>query len=219
MTIEVEYEVASTDWKRRRLLKKLENIPLLSFDTETKGMYSKEERKQAKQLLDKGVTNPKVRAEYSLIVNNSGLSFPSLVNTTHFIFGVSKSFSYILIASSYEEEMVIWNWVKNYNGHLRIWNALFDLKIMYNRVNAFPKSYTDGMLLAKCLINNADNYKALVGLKELMGSHYKPSWSLYDAYEPENLRDLDFLEYCAIDGAAVMLFFEQAQVHLDSTVQ
>jgi len=202
MTIEVTYESASTSWGIIKLLKRLEDEPLLSFDTEVAGLYSKAQRKEASKLLKDTTLSPSQRTEYSLVASNSGLSYPSLVNTTHFIFGLSESHSIVLVTPTRIEEMIVWNWLKTYKGQLRIWNALFDLKIMYHRVKAFPLDYIDGMLLAKCLINNADNFKSLVGLKEIMGSYYKPAWSLLDVYEPENLLDEDFMMYAATDGAA-----------------
>lgn len=212
--IEVTYETAATSWSIKKLLESLDDKPLLGFDTETAGVYSKEERAEASQLLASNSLTPKHRTEYSMIAKNSGLSYPSLVNTTHFIFGLTSSHSVVLVTSTINQEMLVWDWVKHYKGHLIIHNALFDLKIMYHRVKAFPSSYTDTALLSKCLINNADNYKALIGLKELVGGYFPPAWSLLDVYEPENLHDPKFMLYSATDGAALMLLWEQIQQHV-----
>ncbi len=213
MFIQVDYAWSSTSWGITQMLKKLEDIPLLSFDTETAGVYTKSERKQAEKLLE-GVITPKQRTEYSMVAHNSGLSYPSLVRTTHFIFGLTNYFSVVLVTPTMNEEMLVWKWLKTYKGHLVIHNSLFDLKIMYHRVKAFPMHYTDTALLAKCLINNANNYKALIGLKELMGSYYKPAWSLYEAYEPDDLLNPEFMEYCATDGASVIKLYEELQEHI-----
>lgn len=214
--INVEYEVAGSPWKHTQLLKSLEHEPLLGFDTETCGLYSKEERKQAEQLLESDKLIPsKKRAEYRMIAGNSGLSFPSLVRTTHFIFGLRNDYSIVFVTTTSQEELRIWNWIKNYKGRLLIHNTLFDLKIMYNRVKTYPKNYTDTALLTKTLINNANNFKSLIGLKELVGSSYKASWSTFDAYEPDNLFDKDFIDYAAIDGAAVMMLWEELQEFIE----
>lgn len=189
-------------------LLELVNIPLMSFDIETKGLYSKEERKEAAKLLASGELSLEQHKLASVVANNNGLSFPSLTTTTHFIFGLSKDYSVILIPNSQYFEQVIWNRIKNYQGKLIIHNAGFDLKVMYHRIGELVQDFEDTSIMAKCLINNADSWRAKVGLKELMGSHYSPSWSLYDEYEPEDPADPKFLEYAAIDGAATYFLYE-----------
>ena len=212
--IDVEFEVVGSSWKRSKVLKSLESEPLLAFDTETCGVYSKDERKEAKKLLEGSVLSPTLRRQYSLVAGNSGLSFPSLVNTTHFIFGLRNDYSIVFVTPTKSDEMQVWEWVKNYQGHLLVHNALFDLKIMYHRIKSFPANYTDTALLTKCLINNANNFHALVGLKELVAHHYKPAWSVFNKYEPDNLFDPEFLDYAAIDGAALMKLWEELQEHI-----
>lgn len=216
MFIKVGYTYGTTPWKINKLLKELEKEPLLSLDIETAGLYSKEERKQAEKLLT-GKLSPRQRTEYSVVASNSGLSHPSLIKTTHFIFGMRNDYSVILVTEDRGSELLVWNWVKAYEGHLVIHNTLFDLKVMYHRVKTLPKRYTDTALLAKCLINNADNYKSLIGLKELVGSYYKPDWALFESYEPENLLDPKFLEYAATDGAGTVLLWQQLQEYLKGT--
>lgn len=205
--IDVEYKVGSTDWSIRNLLKELEQYEVLGFDVETRGVYSKEERKKAGNLLKENI-KPTLKRECILIENNSGLSHPSLVSTTHFIFGISESKSVVLVSYTYTQEMAIWNWIAKQDALFLVHNTLFDLRIMHHRVGRFPKNYIDTALAAKCLINNVDNYKAKVGLKILVGDYYKPAWSLFDEYEPDNLMDKAFLEYAAIDGAAVYKLYE-----------
>jgi len=213
--IEVSYEVYSTPWFIRQKLAQLEEHIMLSFDTETRSVYSKEERKEAKLLLK----NPKIslkNKKLSLqVVNSSGLSFPSLVTVTHFIFGISDCESVVLIAENMAVEMIIWHWLAKYEGLIIVHNSLFDLKLMYHRVKKFPKNYEDTQLLAKTFVNHVDIWKAKVGLKELVGDHYLPAWSLFDTYEPKNLRDPKFLMYAATDGCATILLYEQLEEHIN----
>lgn len=211
MSIVVKFEVAGTAWKHNQMLKMLEKEPLLGLDTETSGVYTKQERKQAKLLLSNTSASPKLRRQYSLIANNSGLSFPSLVKVTHFILGICKDYSVVLVTSTPAEELRVWKWISNFQGHLVIHNSLFDLKIMHHRIKKLPKNYTDTALLAKCLLNSANNFDALIGLKELMGNYYKPEWNLFTEYEPENLFDPRFLEYSATDGAALIHLWEDLE--------
>jgi len=213
--IEVNYSVVSTVFHIRSVLTELLHHPILSFDTETAGVYSKVERKSATKVLAQPDLPLETRRSALLVAGNSGLSFPALVSVTHFIFGVSEDESVVIICESPVIEKYIWEWVKDYSGKLLIHNALFDLKIMYNRLKALPKNYEDTSLLSKCLINNSDPWLARVGLKELMGSYYDPKWSLMDTYEPDNLRDPDFLLYAATDGAATFKLWYDIQGYLE----
>ena len=211
--IKVNYTVFSTTWHINKTLVNLTDIPIMAFDIETKGVYTKAQREEATKLLDADLS-----AEHHKLVASvasvSGLSFPSLVQTSHFVFGFSRDSSLILITSNAYEEMLVWNWLKNYQGKLLIHNTLFDLKVMYHRVGCFPNNYEDTQLLAKSLINHCDNWKAKVDLKTLMGSFYAPSWTLFDEYEPYDPRDLKFLEYASIDGAATFKLWEDLQIHI-----
>jgi len=199
--IKVDYTIGSTSWHINKKLMSMNDIPMMSLDLETKGVYSKLERKRALKLLATEDITKKCQ-NYYLISNNSGLSYPSLVNVTHFVFGISKSSSIILIPENPRQEIIIWKWIVNYQGKLLVHNTLFDLKVMYHRTHAFPKDYEDTALRIKTLINNSKSWKAKIGLKDLMGSHYSPKWTLIDEYEPDNPKEEKFLRYAAIDGAA-----------------
>jgi hypothetical protein len=207
MTIDVSYKQASSSWLVSKTLDSLKDYPLLSFDIETKGLYTKAERKEALQLLE---DNPEsyYRSLVSIVAHNNGLSYPSLVDVTHFIFGTSSSTAVVIVPEDRQTEMRVWRWVSKYKGKLLIHNTLFDLKVMYHRIGCFPKNYEDTALMAKTLINNSDVWKAKTGLKELVGEYYPPEWALFDQYEPENSKDPKFIQYAATDGAATYLLYE-----------
>lgn len=212
--IKVTYDVAATRFNIKKTIKRLSEKSVMSFDTETSGVYPKQDRKLAQKLLDKDpdLTIDQIKS-YRLVAGNSGLSFPSLVSTTHFIFGLSNSHSVILIPDSSHTEMEIWEFVAYHEGLFLIHNALFDLQIMYNRIKKLPKNYVDTAIISKCFVNHVDVWKAKVSLKEMMKDQYDPSWSLYDNYEPENPKDPKFLRYCAIDGAATFNLWEEIEDH------
>lgn len=213
--IKVKFEVHSTKWHIIRALNNLASYHTLSFDTETSGVYSKAERKEATGYL-KGKNLPINYKSIALQIEaNSGLSFPSLANVTHFVFGKDDDYSVIFTCDDYKLEKFIWEWVANYPGLLLIHNTLYDLKIMYHRTGKLPKHYEDTQLLAKCLTNNVDVWKSKVGLKDLMGSYYDPMWSLFNSYEPENLKDPKFLQYAAIDGAATFKLWDDIQKYME----
>lgn len=205
--IKVTKEVYSTPWTINKKLAELTLIPKMSFDIETSGLYSKEQRKEAINLLDENMSiyNHKLA---SVVANNNGLSFPSITRTTHFVFGMSRNMSIIMVVPNRHMELLIWNWLRNYSGKLLIHHALFDLKVMYHRIGDLPHDYDDTALMVKTLTNNSDIWKSKSGLKDVMGEYYPPSWALFDEYEPENPSDPDFLDYAAIDGAATFYLHE-----------
>jgi len=217
MTIKVTFEVHANKWHIDKALNELSKRAILSFDTETAGVYSKAERAEAAEYLKEENIPVDSRSLALQVEANCGLSFPSLVSVTHFIFGISEDYSVVLICSNPQLEIHIWNWIAEYEGRLIVHNSLFDLKIMYHRIGRMPKDYDDSQLLAKCLTNNAEVYKCKVGLKDLMGSYYDPMWILVDEYEPANLKDPKFLMYAAIDGAATMKLWNDIQEHMEPT--
>ena len=211
--IRVSYLTSSTAYHIQQTLDELAEREVMSFDIETKGVYTKEERAEALKLLDTEMSlyNHKLA---SVAASNSGLSYPSVVHVTHFVFGLSEAHSRILIPANIHEELRIWYWIRDYEGKLLIHNTLYDLKVMYHRIRSLPRNYEDTQLLAKTLTNHCDSWKAKVGLKDLMGSYYNPNWTLFDEYEPDDVRNPSFLMYAAIDGAATFKLWNDLQMHI-----
>jgi len=199
--IEVTREVYSTPWTINQALSELNAVDMMSFDIETSGLYSKEQRKAAIKLLEADL-DVYMHKLVSIVSNNNGLSFPSFTRTTPFVFGLDIDRSVVIVVPGRHMELLVWNWLRNYRGKLLIHNALFDLKVMYHRIGELPYDYDDTALMVKTLINNSDVWKAKSGLKDVMGEYYSPAWSLFDEYEPANPSDPKFLDYAAIDGAA-----------------
>jgi hypothetical protein len=214
--IKVEFEACITPWSINEKLVDLTDVEAMSFDIETKGLYLKEQRKEAIALLEEDLDSY-MHKLVSVVANNSGLSFPSLVETTHFIFGLSESTAVVLVPPTRRMEMQIWEWLRNYRGLLLIHNTLFDLKIMYHRIGCLPHRYDDTALMLKTLINNSDVWKSRIGLKIVMGDHYAPAWALFDEYEPENPRNPKFMEYAATDGAATFKLWLEIKAHVEAS--
>ena len=215
--IEVTYKVFATPYGIEKELNKLDNLPLLSFDTEVNSVYTTDERKEAKELLKcctEDMHGEDIRLS-KLVANSSGLSHPKITKVTHFIFSISRDESIIFICRDMKTELLIWNWLAKYEGKLIVHNVGFDLKIMHDRTGKFPLDYEDTQLLAKCLINNADDWKAKTGLKHLMGQYYDPKWTEIGTYDVVNYKDKNFLRYCAIDGASTFKLWEDLKEFLD----
>jgi len=213
----VNYQVYNTLYSINKILRVLNEHKILGFDVETRSIYTAEQVKEAKELLKhpKNI-NPCFLINVKKVAKSSGLSHPTLIRTTHFIFGITSTESVILIAHDEKTEMAIWNWIVKYKGKFLIHNSGFDLKICYQRTGKLPVNFEDTQLIAKCYINNADNWKAKVGLKVLMGGYYNPKWSMYEDYNIKNINDTDFLEYCAIDGSSVVMLYRLLQEHKES---
>jgi len=213
--IHVNYKLYNTDFTIQKALRNLNDLPMISFDLETQSLYSLEQKKEAKDLL-KGDLSYEDTKLCKLVARSSGLSNPRLIKATHFIFGISKDEAIICIANNRKTEVMIFEWLSKFKGKILIWNSLFDLKIMYERVNKLPIDYEDPMLLLKSLINDVDTWQAKVGLKDFMGSYYDPKWTLLvETYDIIDYKDKNFLNYCAIDGCAAYHGWEIIQEKLD----
>jgi len=211
--INVSYKVYTTYYGIAKKLNTLTKIPILSLDLELQSIYSISEREEAKLLLKNNIQNL-TRDDMLLckvVARASGLSHPSITKITHIIFGLSESESIIFIINDNKSRDLVLNWVINFKGKLLIHNTGFDLKIIHYHTNNFPKDFEDTQLLAKCLINHCDNWKANTGLKELMSSYYDPKWLMIESYDIQNYKDKAFLRYSAIDGAATFKLWEQLQ--------
>ena len=214
--IQVDYKVYSTAFTIKKALKELVDHKVISFDTETQSIYSKEDKQEARELL-KDELAPEDTKLCKLVARSSGLSNPRLIKITHFIFGTSRSSAIICIANDRKTEEMIFNWLADYKGKVIIHNSLFDLKIMYERVTRLPNDYEDTMLMLKTLINDCEDWNAKVGLKDFMGQYYDPKWTMIDTYDIEDYKDKDFLRYCAIDGASTYYAYEIIKEQINDT--
>ncbi len=213
--VKVENIILSSSYKiMNKLPRLLREHKMLSLDVECRTVYTKEERDEAKSYLkDVGTSDPYYK-QARIVSASSGLSYPTIVKTTHFIFGLSKNKVYTIICKTPEMELFIWNLIADYFGTFLVHNSGFDLKICLQRTGKIPKNVIDTQLLAKCLINHVNIWKAKTGLKDLVGDYYPPSWSLYSDYEPADLKNEAFLLYCGYDGSAVWTVYELMQEEL-----
>ena len=209
--INVSYDLYTTRYGILRTLDELYARKTLSFDTEVQSVYNIDERNEAKELLKccQDERSPEDVRLSKLVANSSGLSHPKITKVTHFQFGLSEDEAVIFICRDMDTELLVWNWLAEWEGKLLVHNAGFDLKIMHERTGKFPKDFEDTQLLAKCLINDADDWKARTGLKHLMGEYYDPKWQELDddGYDVVDYKNEAFLRYCAIDvGSTYKLY-------------
>jgi hypothetical protein len=205
--IKVTYDVYKSSYHIHRLLKELSKKDIMSFDVETRSIYTPEEVDYSKQILKSENLTQKEISFYKMVSKSSGLSNPRIVKTTHFIFGLSESYSKIIIAKDRRTEITVWNWLVKAKCKFLIHRSSYDLKICHQVTNKIPENFEDTQLLAKCYINNSDNWKSRVGLKVLMGSYYNPKWSMFEDYDVKDYEDVNFLSYASIDGAATYYLY------------
>ena len=211
----VNYTLYSSVYSIRKKLPSVFKKPVLSFDVETRSVYDKNLRQEAKAYLKEDNPVDDLYKQAKLVEASSGLSYPSIIKTTHFIFGESRDTSHVVVCDNDDLELEIWQMVAEYKGVFLVHNSLFDLKILYQRTKKLPLKFIDTALIVKCYINHVDIWKAKTGLKELMGDYYNPKWVLTDDYEPKNLKDPKFIMYAATDGAATFYLWEIIQEELD----
>jgi len=203
---EIKSKVYTSSYKIKKKLEYLNTLDVVSFDIETRSMYTKAERNLVKDLV-KTEENPKLKANYKMIANSSGLSFPTITKTTHIIFGISTTESMVFIVDDKQEQLVF-DWLVNTDTKILIWNASFDLKTVYVRTGKFPKDFEDLMIRYKCLINDCNNYISRSGLKVVMANYYPYSWTVDTDYEVSDMKNKNFLTYCHYDGVSVMKAYE-----------
>ena len=76
--LDVTFNLRTSPWSINETLSLLSDIPLMSFDIDTRGLYSKDQRKEALKLLDTDL-DLYTHKLASVVANNDGLSFPSLI--------------------------------------------------------------------------------------------------------------------------------------------
>ena len=210
--INVKYKVLATPYSISKFLDSIEDREVITYDCETQSLYSQDEIKEAKDLLkDPDKLDHSTYVFLNQVANSDGLSNPRIVKVTHFIFGLSRDEAVVCIAYTPRTEKMIMRWLVNFKNKIVIHNATFDLKLVYNRTNKIPPNIEDTQLLAKTFINDASDFRAKTGLKELMRGYYDHRWELIETYNVVNYKDPNFIRYCAIDGAATFYLWEQLQ--------
>ena len=214
--IKVTYDTLVSKADIQAFLRTVNRKPLLAFDIEARSIYTPKDRDEAKELLKTNLAGD-YRQLCHVVAESSGLSYPEIIKTTHFVFSESESHSTLLVTDDPNMELCIWYSLANYRGKLLIHNPCFDLKVMYQRTGMLPRDFEDTQAMAKCLTNHVDIWKAKTGLKELMAAYYHPGWGMVEDYEPEDLLDPKFLLYSATDGAATYKLHKMCLGYFDES--
>lgn len=217
--IHVNFKFYTTKYSIIKALDKLKAKSILSLDFEVQSIYSVEERTEAKELVKKyqnDLSSEDLRLS-KVVANCSGLSHPSITKVTHAIFGLSEDTAQVMVINDKKTEQYIMEWIADFKGKFIIHNSLFDLKIVHYKTGRFPIDFDDTQLLARTLINHTQDWECKTGLKHLMSGYYDVKWQMIESYDIVDLKNKEFLRYCAIDGAATMKLWNDLQEALDDT--
>ena len=214
-TIAVEYTAVNSASEAFSILYSCPQTIALDFEVASK--YTDAEKQELAEIITT-LEDPEDIRIMQQAIHSDGLSHPSLTKITHLSLAYEDAKGYVFIFDNKAIERVILNWLVSTNK-LQIWhNASFDFKQIYYRTGKFPKNYEDTMLLAKCILNHAENNKSEVGLKKLMGTLYG-SWGLSEDYFTlEQMHNETVLRYATTDACATFRCYSDLQKYRSENV-
>ena len=211
--IGVKYAFTNSTYRVKRWLDELPD--LIACDFEVASKFSKKEKDLFKLRLKQTKDTDKRRVLEQHIESN-GLSHPSLTVVTHFSVAWANDDTYVILCTNKAVREMVFRFLIT-TDKTQLWhNSTFDFKHLLYNTGQLPKNYIDTQLLAKSLLNDANSFRDLVGLKELMGYAYG-DWALVkdeDRYTLENIKNPEMIRYSAIDAAATFKLYEDIQEEL-----
>lgn len=198
--IKVNYKYTSNSYLANKWLHELPDM--FAADFEVASRYTNKEKELAACRLNM-TKDREVKRELRQIVESDGLSYPSYTCITHLSIAISDRDSFIIICDNDGIRKLVTNFLVTTNK-LQLWhNCSYDFKHIYYLQHRIPKNFIDTQLLAKSLINNADNLSGDTKLKSLMGYAYG-AWAVAreSNFILEDMYNEDMLKYTAIDSAA-----------------
>jgi hypothetical protein len=214
--IDVSYSTARTSFTAKKLIDEIAKYPVISADFEVAIKYSTDQLESWKALLDSGTLSKAEASPYLSKVMATALDHPSHCTITHCSIATSDNQAYVFIL----DNTSITNYILNYlitTKQKQIWhNASYDFRFLQYFTGKLPYDYEDTQILAKCLINHVNTFKAKTGLKELAG-HMYGSWAISkDNFSIEHMYDEHVLKYSAIDSCATYWVYNYMMTECDS---
>lgn len=205
--IKVNYEYSDNAFKVSRWLEELPELFAADFEVASKFTAKEKEHLQIRLDTLHNLSFEEKRVLQQQI-ESDGLSHPSLTVITHLSIGWSDRDSKVIVCSNNKIRDIVYNFLINTNK-TQIWhNATFDFKHIYYRTGYIPKNYIDTMLLARCILNDANGFKNNVGLKELMAYAYG-DWAISkDNFTLEEMWDENMIRYAATDSPATYKLYQ-----------
>ena len=208
-TTQVTHRSTSNVYIASTWLNELPDIIALDFEAALR--FTPDELASAQTELDSIEDKRSDRAlELAAILKASALSHPAYVVPTHLSIGISESEAIVIIIDSDKMLHFIMNWLVT-TKRTQIWhNASYDFKlIFYYTQGKLPINFEDSAVLAKCLLNHVEIFKARVRLKDLMGYKYG-DWAISaDNFDLSQIHEPHVIKYAAIDACATFALWNE----------
>lgn len=210
--IKVNYEYTNNLYKAKQWL---DNLPeLFAADFEVASRFTLKEKELIKYRLDNYKLSFEERRVLLQQLTSDGLPHPSLTVITHLSVGWSDRDSYVIICDNPAIRNLVYQFLTT-TPKQQLWhNAVFDFKHINYNAGLLPRKYIDTQLLSKCLLNDANSFRDLTGLKELMAYAYG-DWALSkDMFTLENMWEEDTIRYAATDSTSCFKLYEDISLDL-----
>ena len=206
-SIKVSYEYSDNAFKVSRWLEELPELFAADFEVASRFTAKEKEHLRIRLETMKNLSFEERRVLQQQI-ESDGLSHPSLTVITHLSVGWSDRDSKVIVCSNNKIRDIVYDFLIN-TDKTQIWhNATFDFKHILYRTGYIPKNYIDTMLLARCILNDANGFKNNVGLKELMAYAYG-DWAISrDNFTLEEMWDENMIRYAATDSPAIYKLYQ-----------
>ena len=214
--IDVSYSTARTAFSAKKLLDKISEYPIITCDLEIAVKYTPEQLSKWQALLDSGTLSKAEASPYLSKVKATALDHPSHCTITHCSIAISESQSYVFILDNKSITDYVLNFLVT-TKQKQIWHNLsFDARFLQYFTGKLPYDFEDSQILAKCLINHVNTFKAKTGLKELAG-HMYGSWGISkDNFDIAHMYDEHVLRYAAIDSCATYYIYDYMMKECDA---
>lgn len=215
-SIQVSYKSTNRAYEANRFLQEIRQYDTIGCDLEVASKYTPSQLEECKLVLEDPDYTKADKIKAQSILNVDGLSHPAHTTVTHGIIGVSETESYVFILDNDRITNLFFNYLVETN-QTQIWhNAGFDFKHVLYHTGRFPKHYEDTQILAKCLLNHVNTFKAKTGLKELAG-HIYGEWGISsDNFSIEQMYEDKVIKYAATDAASVLWLWNYINTECDS---
>ena len=212
--IKVNYEYTNNLYKAKQWL---DNLPeLFAADFEVASRFTLKEKELIKYRLD----NYKLSFEEQRILlqqlTSDGLSHPSLTVITHLSVGWSDRDSYVIVCDNPAIRNLVYQFLTT-TPKQQLWhNTVFDFKHIFYHTGVLPSNHIDTQLLAKSILNDANSFRDLTGLKELMQYKYG-TWAISkDDFVLEEMWNSDTILYSATDSCSTFALYQDILEDLTS---
>jgi len=193
----------------------LNSLPdLFAFDTETASLYSDEDKLQLVEQLEQTISLEEAQPIRSKLASNALVMAKN--QTTMYSFSISESEAFVIDANE-ETNPIVLDFLTSTDSTVVMHNAMYDMRLVYNRTGKFIKHYEDTQLMWATIKNNTNSFLSKVGLKELAKEIYK-EWAIsQDFFGIEHKYNPELIKYSGTDSMATLYLFNEAQLKLKDT--